>query len=48
MLKNCPNCGIDAIPYDKKTNPNEIVGCNNCGEKYKFKDLQKKRRNMLR
>jgi len=40
MVKNCPDCGIDAVYYDEKTKPGAIVECNNCHHLFRFKDLK--------
>lgn len=40
-LRNCPNCGIDAIVVEPGTKPGEAVDCNNCHAMYLLKDLPK-------
>lgn len=42
MVKNCPNCGVDAIYYDKTTKPKQTVWCNNCGAEYIFRNLKRR------
>lgn len=38
-LRNCPNCGIDAIVIEENDKPDDIISCNNCQAKFKVKDL---------